>query len=74
MKPTNQEVFERGDLLEHCPCDWDPVNEEVDSNGSIQATYEYKGRKYALFHPFEGENFTTVFNPDKEAELIINED
>ncbi len=64
---TNKEVFENGELIDHNLCDWDPIEECCRSNGSAEATYEYKGSQYHLFldvtHSF-------VYNPRKPAERV----
>lgn len=55
--PTNQEVAEKGELLDSHPCDWDPVNDCCQSNGAIEAMYLYEGKSYWMFTNWEGEPY-----------------
>lgn len=71
--PSNYEVMINGELIFDYPCDWDPVNNELKSNGSIQAKYKYNNKNYLLFFPFSSSvNFDNVYNPDMQAREILD--
>jgi hypothetical protein len=62
--PTNREVVEKGELIESHPCDWDPVNDCCESNGSIEAQYFYEGKPYWVFTNWDN---TEAFLPNEPA-------
>jgi uncharacterized protein (UPF0333 family) len=49
---TNKEVFDKGDVLEHYPCDVDE-NKEIQPNGSIENIVLYNGKKYYIVTDWE---------------------
>lgn len=44
---TNKEVFDKGEVLEHYPCDVNQ-NKEVETNGSIENVVLFNGKKYCI--------------------------
>ena len=49
---TNKEVFDKGEVLDHYPCD---VNEkkETQSNGSVENVVLYNGKYYYVITDWE---------------------
>ena len=50
--PSNQEIFEGGELMSHTPCDWNPADNVRETNGSVEAIYQYSGSFYYLYLNF----------------------
>ena len=44
---TNKEVFDKGEVLEHYPCDVNQ-NKEIETNGSIENVVLFIGKKYCV--------------------------
>jgi hypothetical protein len=66
MKLTNQEVVDKGNCIAHWACDWDPVNEECDSNGSRESVWELEGKYYHIFLTFDADDKPCL--PNDKAE------
>ena len=49
---TNKEVFYKGEVIEHYPCDVNQ-NKEIESNGSVENIVEYQGKKYYIITDWE---------------------
>jgi len=60
---TNEKIFEKGVELASWPCD---INEEDEreSNGGVEAIYEYMGKTYSIIQSFTG---GYPYFPDDEA-------
>jgi len=50
------ELTTLGTLIEHYPCDVDEYG-EMESNGSIEEVWEYKGKQYAVKRTWQDEYF-----------------
>jgi len=53
------ELINNGTLIEHYPCDQDE-NGELESNGSVEEVWEYKGSQYAVKRNWQEEYFGRV--------------
>jgi hypothetical protein len=49
---TNKEVFDKGEVLEHYPCDVNE-NKETQSNGSVENVVLYNGKYYYVITDWE---------------------
>jgi hypothetical protein len=59
--PTNREIFATGQLIDHFPCDWNPVDNVIQSNGCVEAIYQYGSDFYWLYLNFA---MDMVYDPD----------
>lgn len=50
--PTNLQVWQYGEVLEHYPCDVD-ANGECETNGSVEHLMELDGKKYSVITDWE---------------------
>ena len=55
------EIITYGEFVNSWPCDINEFN-ELESNGSIEEVWYYKGKKYHLFKTWEGEYFKNLTN------------
>ena len=65
---TNKEVFDKGEVLDHYPCDVNE-NKEIQTNGSVENVVLYNGKHYYVITDWEN----NVRWCDEIAEEIPNE-
>lgn len=65
---TNKEVFDKGEVLDHYPCDVNE-NKEIQTNGSVENVVLYNGKHYYVITDWEN----NVRWADEIAEEIPNE-
>jgi hypothetical protein len=65
---TNKEVFDKGEVLEHYPCDVNQ-NKEIETNGSIENVVLFNGKKYCVITDWKN----SVRWCDEIAEEIPND-
>jgi hypothetical protein len=49
---TNKEVFDKGEVLDHYPCDVNE-NKEIQTNGSVENVVLYNGKYYYVITDWE---------------------
>lgn len=63
---TNQQVFDEGEILQHCPVDINPFTGMMESNGGIEHLVSFEGKVYSILTDWEG----LVADPTGTPDLI----